>query len=96
MGMNAGGLIAALWLICTALAILGSAYLVFAAILLGQLRARVSPPLHSARGVTIPEEDSQNHRDQYHRKSGRAHKCTDHRICRLLDQYGAGGAGCHC
>jgi ceramide glucosyltransferase len=53
MGMNAGGLIAALWLICTALAILGSAYLVFAAILLGQLRARVSPPLHSARGVTI-------------------------------------------
>jgi ceramide glucosyltransferase len=53
MGMNASGLITALWLICTALAILGSAYLVFAAILLRQLSGRVSPPLHSARGVTI-------------------------------------------
>ena len=53
MAMNAGGLTATLSLICTALAILGSAYLVFAAILLRQLSRRVLPPLHSARGVTI-------------------------------------------
>jgi ceramide glucosyltransferase len=42
-----------LWLICTALAIVGSAHLVFAASLLGKLKDRVSPVLQSAQGVTI-------------------------------------------
>jgi ceramide glucosyltransferase len=42
-----------LWLICTALAIVGCAHLVFAASLLGKLKDRVSPVLQSARGVTI-------------------------------------------
>jgi ceramide glucosyltransferase len=53
MATNSGGLIATLWLVCTGLAILGSAYLAFAAVLLRQLGGRAPPSLQSARGVTL-------------------------------------------
>src|SRR5262245_18104847 len=53
MAANAGGPEFILLLISTALAIVGSAYLVFAAILLRQLSALTPPRLQSARGVTI-------------------------------------------
>lgn len=46
-------LTASLWLICIALAIVGSAYLVFAASLVRKLRRRVVPALQSHQGVTI-------------------------------------------
>src|SRR5262245_4264065 len=46
-------LTASLWLICTALAIVGCAYLVFAAFLVRNLKDRASPPLQSAHAVTI-------------------------------------------
>jgi ceramide glucosyltransferase len=53
MATNAGGLETTLWLISTALAIVGSAYLAFAARLLRQLGRATPPRLASARGVTI-------------------------------------------
>jgi ceramide glucosyltransferase len=53
MAMDAGGLIVTLWLICTALAIVGTAYLAFAAFLLRQLSGVRPPRLRFARGVTI-------------------------------------------
>jgi ceramide glucosyltransferase len=55
MATNAGGLIATLWLICSALAIVGSAYLAYAAVLLRRLNLSgwVPPSLQSGRGVTI-------------------------------------------
>ena len=46
-------LTASLWLICTALAIVGCAYLVLAATLLRKLKDRASPPLRSAQAVSI-------------------------------------------
>jgi ceramide glucosyltransferase len=55
MATNTGGLIvASLWLISTALAIAGSAHLVYAAVLLRGLRRRVpAPAIESGRGVTV-------------------------------------------
>jgi ceramide glucosyltransferase len=53
MVTNAGGLIVTLWLISTALAMVGSAYLAFAAFLLRQLRGKSPPRLQLAPGVTI-------------------------------------------
>jgi ceramide glucosyltransferase len=46
-------LTASLWLICTALAIVGCAYLAFAATLVRNLKDRASPALKSAQAVTI-------------------------------------------
>jgi ceramide glucosyltransferase len=46
-------LTASLWLICTALAIVGAAYLVFAAALVRKLKVGAAPALKSAPGVTI-------------------------------------------
>jgi ceramide glucosyltransferase len=53
MATNAGGPIATLWLICSALAIVGSAYLAYAAVLLRRLSGLVPPSLQSGREVTI-------------------------------------------
>src|ERR1700741_694462 len=53
MATNAGGLLVTLWLISTALAMVGSAYLAFAAFLLRQLSSVVPPRLQLAPGVTI-------------------------------------------
>jgi len=50
---SAPELTASLWLICTALAILGCAYLVFAATLARNLKDRISLPLETAQAVTI-------------------------------------------
>src|SRR5690242_5415476 len=53
MATDAGGLIATLWLIFTTLAMVGSAYLAFAAFLLWKV-SRMNPPvLRFAPGVTI-------------------------------------------
>ena len=46
-------LTAGLWLICIALAIVGSAYLVFAASLARKLKLRAPPALQSPQGITI-------------------------------------------
>jgi ceramide glucosyltransferase len=53
METNAGGPIFTLWLICTALAIVGSAYLVYAAVLLSRLSGCVPMHSRSGRGVTV-------------------------------------------
>jgi ceramide glucosyltransferase len=53
MATNAGGLIVTLWLIFTALAMVGSAYLAFAALLLRQLRGAKPSRLQLAPRVTI-------------------------------------------
>src|SRR5262245_53844000 len=53
MATNASGLIVTLWLIFTTLAMVGSAYLAFAAFLLRQLRVVKPPRLHLGPGVTI-------------------------------------------
>jgi ceramide glucosyltransferase len=53
MATNAGGPFVTLWLICSALAMVGSVHLVYAAVLLRRLSGRVPPSLQSCRGVTI-------------------------------------------